>query len=276
MKDTETSITVVPFGGLGNRMRAIQSAIELKSTLKISSTLSICWLEKSELNAPFFSLFQSIGTAFRLVSGLQYFLFLKLLKHVFVNQYSAVYRFLLSPFYDLILLDEDLKSENPEYIHQRCVGKKRILIATCYKFQAFENFDNFMPSVQVKERLHAMHLPKGLVGVHIRRTDHLEIIRESALGMFENEMKALLEKESETQFYLATDEKEVKERLIEQFGNNVLTQAIELNRASPDGVLGAWLDILALSRCEKIICNLKSSFAETALMIGEPKEIIQV
>ena len=51
-------ITITPYGGLANRMRAMNSVIELA---KLSSIpVNVVWFSNFELNAPFGELFEKI------------------------------------------------------------------------------------------------------------------------------------------------------------------------------------------------------------------------
>jgi hypothetical protein len=264
-------ITVVPFGGLGNRMRVLNSALYLNENLG-GSKIKLVWLEKAELNAPFDKLFLSAGIGFNLIQGIRYALFLKFFKHIFIIRYPRAYRAVMSIFYDLILLDDDIKKliESGDYTIIR--SSKKVLIATCFEFYPFPSFDNFILTQEILDKFEKLKLPNGAVGVHIRRTDHTEIIAESGVAEFEKKMNSL----PNSVFYLATDDYKVKAYLAKEYENRIITQNAELSRNSLNGIQEALVDVLALSKCEMIICNLKSSFADTALRMGNKKVLIEV
>lgn len=268
-------LTVLPFGGLGNRMRVIDSAFLLAGQHKISE-VNLIWLRKWELNARFYSIFQPFPKHLNLVDGLVYYFFLYLVKHIYVQKYEKLYRFIFGLYYDLVLLDNDIKDKQAEEIYGLTKGKKRILIASCYGFQNSSNFESFIPSDKVRKRLDALNLPESYVGVHIRRTDHSAIIKESSLEHFVQACHEEIEKNKGVKFFLATDDLIVKSTFHNQFGERLITQETELSRGSEEGIIGAFVDILALAGAEKIICNLKSSFAETAIKIGSIKEVIEI
>ena len=267
-------ITVVPFGGLGNRMRVLNSALLFNDAVG-KAPLKMIWLVKPELKAPFHSLFSSIGKSIILIHGLKYLLFRKFLKHIYIIQYPKFHKFFLSFFYDQIIFDEEAKNLLITKDYSALMKGKKVLIATCFDFYSFSSFDNFIPSKKVLENLEQLKLPVLMIGVHIRRTDHRFIIEESSLDSYIQLMLNEIKEKPLIKFYLATDDYEVKELLMNKFEGHIITQEIELSRNSTDAVQGAWVDILALSQCVKIICNLKSSFVETALKIGPVKDIIE-
>ncbi|WP_304234342.1 hypothetical protein [Jiulongibacter sediminis] len=268
-------LTVLPFGGLGNRMRVIDSAF-LVSEQNNKSPVNLIWLRKWELNAPFYSIFQPFPKPLNLVDGAVYYFFLYLVKHIYVQKFEKLYRFIFKLYYDLVLLDNDIKEKQPEEIYGLTKGKKRILIASCYGFQNSSNFESFNPSDNVKKQLDRLNLPESYIGVHIRRTDHSTIIKESGLEEFVKACDKEISENNEVKFFLATDDRIVKSTFQNQFGERLITQETELSRDSEEGIIGAYVDILALSGAEKIICNLKSSFAETAIKIGKIKEVIEI
>jgi len=268
-------ITVVPFGGLGNRMRVLNSVFYLNKDIG-QVPITLVWLIKAELGASFGSLFQSAGFSYNLLSGFKYRLFLKLVKHIFICRYPRLYKFVFSFFYDLILFDDDILEMSKSAKYTIIARAKNVLIVTCYSFYPFPDFNNFTPNSEIIKRVNMLKIPANTVGIHIRRTDHAVIIKESGLTKFEEKIKEQKAFDSSINFYLATDDSEVKDYFRKLIGDSLITQETELLRSSENGVQGAFIDVLALSRCSKIICNLKSSFAEMALLIGNKKECIEV
>ena len=267
-------IDVVTFGGLGNRMRVLNSSFELNKSLKTS--LGVIWHVKAELNAPFFTLFKETQHAFRLIKGLKYRLFLPFFKHIYVQRFPRLHKAILGLFYDQILFDDDVFEINENEILALLKGKRKVLIATCYAFFPFDNFDNFILSEKLQHRLTELSVPSGAVGVHVRRTDHAEIIKDSSLEKYDNAIATEIRINPSISFFLATDDYEVKAYYKQKLGPKLITQNFELSRASIDGVENAIVDIYSLARCTKLICNSKSSFAVTAQKIGSTKKIIEV
>ncbi|AWV99687.1 hypothetical protein [Arcticibacterium luteifluviistationis] len=268
------TIDIVPFGGLGNRMRVLNSIGALQA--KADCEVELIWLIKAELNAPFSSLFKSASFPFTIANGLKYTLFLKFVKHIFIDKYTSIYRFILGLFYDLVLFDEDVLNISENQLLNLIKDKKKILISTCYAFFDFPSFDNFTPSDSVQQKLNSLELPKDLIGIHIRRTDHVEIIKDSSLDSYSKAIEEEISKNKTSTFYLATDDYEVKEYYKKKLKKQLITQDFELARDSETGIENALIDILALSKCTKLICNSKSSFVVTAQRIAKTKEIIEI
>lgn len=267
-------LDILPFGGLGNRMRVLNSAGGLQA--KTGHKLELIWLVKPELNASFFSLFEGTSFPFSLATGIKYSLFLIFVKHIFIEKYTSLYRFVLGLFYDLILFDEDLIDISEAKLLNLVKDKRNVLIGTCHSFFSYPSFDNFVPSEKVMENLKKLNLPKNLKGIHIRRTDHVEIIKDSSLDAYTKAIEDEISINGESIFYLATDDYEVKKYYKKKLKHQLITQDFDLSRNSEKGIENALTDILALSQCSKLICNSKSSFVVTAQRIGETKEIIEV
>ena len=60
----EKKITLVPLGGLANRMRAIAAGYALARATEMG--LDVIWLRNKDLNAPFHALFRPLGHAINL------------------------------------------------------------------------------------------------------------------------------------------------------------------------------------------------------------------
>ncbi|MGR3809229.1 hypothetical protein [Jiulongibacter sp. NS-SX5] len=267
-------LTVVPFGGLGNRMRVLNSAFYLSKDKGFAT--EVAWLEKAELNASLKEIFYDTGFSFQLTKGLKYWFIRHFVKHIYILKYSKLYRAILNFFFDEVLFDEDVREMFKNRNYTRLNGKENVFLATCFQFYSFDSFDNFIPSLEIQKRLGDLNVNKNTIGVHIRRTDHIDIIAESDLNSYHEALEKELSKNLDLSIYLATDDSEVKEEFVKKYGRKISTQKTDLSRNSSAGIIGAYTDILALSKCQKIICNTKSSFAETAIKIGLPKEVIRV
>jgi hypothetical protein len=112
----------------------------------------------------------------------------------------------------------------------------------------------------------------GLVGIHIRRTDHVKCIEASPLALFEE----YLEKADRGNFYLATDDAEVKTAFKEKFTKHfIASPVVKLGRLSKEQQIHGIIDWLLLQKCTKIVASQGSSFSELAAWrAGIPLEVL--
>ena len=98
---------------------------------------------------------------------------------------------------------------------------------------------------------------KGMVGVHIRRTDHVKCIAASPLAAFEDCVKGI-----SGGVYLATDDMEVKKSFVEKYG--VVSPIDVLGRRTKVQQIYGIKDWLLLQKCSCIYASAGSSFSELA------------
>lgn len=115
------------------------------------------------------------------------------------------------------------------------------------------------------------------VGVHVRRTDHTEAIANSPLSLFIERMKRELAADKQTVFFVATDDAGVKEELGAKFadGQLIFNEKGIIDRDSKAGLEDALVEMLALSRCRKILGSYNSTFSLLPSYIGDiPLEVV--
>lgn len=134
-----------------------------------------------------------------------------------------------------------------------------------------ENLHYFLPNEKLQVEIDSIisKFKQNTVGLHIRRTDHQHAINESPLELFIEKMTQEIEQDAAVNFYLATDDPEVKKRLIEKFGERVLFSNIELTRSNLNGMRGAVIDLYALAGTQKIYGSFFSSYSDIAARIGD-------
>lgn len=115
-------------------------------------------------------------------------------------------------------------------------------------------------------RMAEQRLPAGdLIGLHIRRTDHVKCIAASPLFAFEELVSKVLSSEPEgTRFLLATDDAHVKERFHTLFGDAIVSPVSILGRMNETEQEMGVVDWLLLQSCRKIYASAGSSFSELA------------
>lgn len=115
------------------------------------------------------------------------------------------------------------------------------------------------------------------VGVHVRRTDHTEAIANSPLSLFQERMQAELSADEKATFFVATDDAGVKEELRAAFPPQrlIFNEKGIIDRDSEEGLKDAFVEMLALSKCRKILGSYNSTFSLLPSYIGEiPLEVV--
>ena len=113
------------------------------------------------------------------------------------------------------------------------------------------------------------------IGIHIRRTDHLNCIQASPLPAFEEKISSLLEKNPGQQFFLASDELSVKNKFKEMYSHSIISPIYTLGRMTKEQQQHGIVDWLLLHKCSKILASRGSSFSElAALRAGIVLEVV--
>lgn len=116
---------------------------------------------------------------------------------------------------------------------------------------------------------------RNVIGVHIRRTDHVRAIKTSKIYHFTSKMDEILKTNPDACLFLATDDKRVEKQLCRLYGDKIITQSgKQWGRDTLDGMKSAIIDLLALSRCEFILGSYYSAFSAFAAKYGEKELII--
>lgn len=265
-------ITLRPVGGLCNRLRAISTMIEL--CFEIKQDLEICWQNNDELNADFGDLFvpiqyKDINISF-IKSGQHDLKFsdrqMNYLRQKTYNRLLKIYQYF---HFDKVLHTSDtlklLKAGNDFKFLE---NYKNPYIVSWSKFSSKgvrKDFFQPIPKVQRLIDKQTKNFNKHTIGLHIRRADHATAIKESPLEMFIDKMEENIDKNQETNFFLATDSSDVKQKLNQKFGKKIITQnEKDADRGSKNGMEEAVVDLFALASTKQIYGSSSSSFAITA------------
>lgn len=266
--------TLVPIGGLGNRIYAICSAIVY--CRQNNKNLEIIWFKDHGCNCPVKELF-SINPE---------------IKNVTLRD---------ATFFDLILRDNPrrrnlwIPSFFQRFMYDRRIYSKEacdvisfqkkpdfgnldvfnhIFMVNHYKFWELPTmWDAVLVNEQIKNKVKkALNVidTKRIVGIHIRRTDNNFSIEHSPIELFIdkiNEEIALAE--GDVTFYLASDSFEVKTQIKDLFGDKIVTAVEDVNRRTKQGIIDAFIELNILSKTDKIYATYNSSFSELAHFIGK-------
>ena len=132
------------------------------------------------------------------------------------------------------------------------------------------HFSDISKNIEEKGAYLFRELTGQCVGVHVRRTDHTEAIANSPLVLFAERMKKELETAADTSFFVATDDKEVRRELKELLPDAklIFPQSDVIDRDSKEGIEEAFIEMLALSKCRKILGSYNSTFSLLPSYIG--------
>lgn len=252
------NITLVPYGGLCNRMNSIISAILLKREKNVS--ISVYWQNSRDCKADFLDLFQPIPEieiipldSFILKPNSRRNLHLPgiIRSVVFDRQFDGMK---ISDD-DILLTGEDL-------------GK--VYISSTNRFCPFGDSNQsshfFIPTVDIQRLIDATlsKLNKDTVGVHIHRTDNTWAITNSPLELFIERMGIELTINPETTFFVASDDYSVKSILKDKFDEHIITYEASLQRNSLQGMKDAVVELFLLANTRLILGSSFSTYSTMA------------
>ena len=246
--------TIIPAGGLGNRIRVILSALQWQKDT--GNKVRILWIQDEGLACSFDKLFMPI----------------KELKEKRSLFWHKIYRkiYLHSPLRFIYAYNYNEYDDLRKWI----MSPKGVLYCTSYSI--FYNgshpqyHDVFHLNADLQKQLdeYTSQMGKNTIGIHIRRTDNLESTQHSPIKKFIDYIYTAIRNNDNQKFYLATDDLLVKEEFIKLFGDKIITMDCVLRRDSEEGIKSALLELYILSSCSKIIGSYYSSYSELAAQIG--------
>lgn len=274
-------ITVIPTSGLGNRLRIM--ATSMKLAREGNKKLQIYWNRNSELNCRFDKLFElspgisikPIPFAFKIWIEMRRFSS-KLFG--FDKWYLKLFRF------DFIFFDKmkrDVLNNNLDL--QAEVNKaKKAFICSCEEVDYYDlsDYQLFKPVAELQKIIDKLVLQfnSSTIGIHIRSTDHTTAIKYSPFCLFENKIREELRINPEATFFVATDNEDYQNKLLQEFGNEkILVHKKVFERNVTQGITDAVVDIFCLSKTSKIYGSYYSSFSYVAGRLGQvPVHILKV
>lgn len=272
MSKYKASVTLVPYGGLANRMKAIEALISLMRGEKISA--NVIWFKDNGLNCSFFDLFEPLkvpGLNLRDARWSDYILNDRpRKKNIYIPS-------LFEKLHYRSLLHENEVTRKMYAgfdFKQWVLEEKRTFLSACtlfYKSGDNALFESFKPTPSLRQQIdeQCKDFTSNHIGVHIRRTDNVYSIAESPTDKFIEQMQTEIDKNKETAFYVASDSLEEKNRLTSIFGERIITSMKVTARDTKEGVQDALVELYSLSRTSKVIGSSYSSFSELASLIGK-------
>lgn len=266
-------ICIEPFGGLANRMRALDSALILAK--KKNKKVKVIWKKNSDLNCEVEKLFElpenvEIETI-EFDREDQNHLVGKIYSRLQNNSIIRNYLTLRSEKYFSRKKIAMLKKK--DYDFSRILKHKKVYIRSQDRFymenELFADFSIKPEITETVDRISAK-FSDYTIGIHIRRTDNTQSIKYSPLSKFVWLIESDLSTNPETRFLLATDCPEEEQLLIAKFGDKIITyEGKTLGRDKEEAIKDALIDMLCLSRTKRIYGSFWSSFSDVAASLGK-------
>ena len=235
-------------GGFCNRFRAIVSAVLWAEDL--DARLEIYWpVEKGHMPAPLDHLIDpaSIDRLTYIRNG-----YIRAKQVLSIEDMAA----------SIITYDHEVIIQSYSMFHDDLINRSERGLAALRKIRPVSSL-TFMAHKAMPS------MGEGLIGLHIRRTDHVKCIEASPLEAFQGLVsKALSDHEGKGgykgRFLLATDDFAVKQGFRDLFGDAIVSPVVSLGRMTESQQEMGVVDWLLLQGCQKIYASAGSSFSELA------------
>lgn len=260
------TITLIPTGGLCNRLRAIASTLHVAK--ENSCTVHVVWNRYDQMNAKFKDLFKPIDDKCVSLEESNSWIYN-------INRKKEYYiRFLPLRFkYDrLYFQPTSFNGSNRKIIDDIKTGNgiNILSISGAPLCKNYHLAELFTPVDDIARRINdtTSQFGKNTIGIHIRRTDNVESIDKSPLEAFKRNMDDEVAKDDNVSFYLASDDNSVKEQLKAEYGDRIITSIDNTDRDNSEGIKFAVYDLFCLSRTRRIIGSYYSSYTQEAARLG--------
>jgi len=271
LKMAKKHITLIPYGGLTNRMKAIESLIQLLSHADAEGIF--IWFRDKGLNCRFDQLFQPLEVKGLIQKEASF------TDHILYDRPRLKNCRIPSLFQKLIYRDCLHENEvtqctiNHFDFEEWVQKKKKVYLSSCILFYRDPDkrlFEHFHPIPHLQKRIHAVcsTFPHHTIGVHIRRTDNTKAIKQSPTSLFIKKMEEEIDKNPDVKFYVASDSTEEKKLLLSRFPNRIITMDKNISRSTVEGMQDALVELYILAHTRAILGSPYSSYAETAALIG--------
>ncbi len=267
-------LTIVPQGGLCNRLRVVLSALNVSAELE--KPVRLLWGSDKECCARFDELFEAINSAPNLFIADRPWYYRAVSRHNL--HLPALVRSLLLGY------GRQQKNFQPS-LHGNLAdfarSSRRVYVSSGYTLCDYPQAlaQSLRPVAEIRRMIAettAAFAP-NTVGVHIRRTDNAVSIDASPLEAFVEAMRAEVAADPEVRFFLATDDRGVKEELRAIFPDRILSREAPVRRDTLDGMREAVADLYCLAATGKLLGSYWSSFTDTAAELGGmPLNIIRI
>lgn len=230
MPNNTVPMTLIPIGGLCNRLRAMLSVAES------GRDVDVLWHANSECAARWEELFEPVP-----FTGLH-------IKPCPLRHRPGLWRLRLNKYLHLAQVYSGLPlREYDTALVQRITP---------------------LPSLMQRIDALCQGFTPHTIGLHIRRTDNQQSIAVSTDEAFRRRIDTLIAADPEATFFLATDDDDLRRELVRAYAPRITCQDIPAERHTLQGMQAAVVDLWTLARTGRIIGSHWSSFSSTAAEIG--------
>ena len=266
---SEPMIIIEPCAGLGNRLLGLGSAYAVAK--KLDRKLGVMWKREVGCNIRFQELFD---LPFEVVEISENGLKKEPVAQILGDRAKKKWRNSADRFLECDEVEKIKEREGYEGLF-RLIEQTPVIYLKAFGpicEVTAESYSFVKPSKNIEEKGAYLfrELTGQCVGVHVRRTDHTEAIANSPLALFAERMKKELETAADISFFVATDDKEVRRELKELLPDAklIFPQSDVIDRDSKEGIEEAFIEMLALSKCRKILGSYNSTFSLLPSYIG--------
>jgi hypothetical protein len=261
-------LTVKPFAGLANRLRALDSVMAIAA--HDNRKVKLIWNKNIECNCSFTDLFtipenvelKEIATRFQDNGRVD-----KTKRKIF-----KLIGITIPTGYQKVMYDHHIiEAKNSGFDWKEILQYKSVWFNSTTRFYGNgKPFSYLKPSKEIESRIASItaNFDDNCIGVHIRRSDNIKAIQMSPTQLFIDKINEEIAKNEKTKVFLATDSPEEEQKLKGIFGERIITTTKVLDRNNPEGIKGALIDMLCLSHTRFIYGSYWSSFSETAAEFG--------
>lgn len=253
-------LTLVPMGGLANRIFAITAAISFCKDHGVY--LKVYWFRDRGMGAKFVDLF-NISQKLDNVEIIDAKWF-----HCLYDRPRKI-NLWLPKIYQKISFDKVLYEYEEEDAAMKCLSYDSVYLVQWGQFYK-QNIDlsTIYPCDNIRHIVdQRMFKNENVIGIHIRRTDNMLSIQNSPDELFVRLMREEINRNKDVRFYLASDSIDVKHNMAKEFGDRIVLFDSVLKRSYKSGIIDAYVELILLSKTSKIYGSYGSTYSLLASML---------
>ena len=264
-------LTLVPQGGLCNRLRVVLSAVQAK--MSGAGPVRVEWGKDAECGAWFEELFVPIDMGNLRVVHRHWWAAPRTRRNLWLPV-------LLRLFMGYRVQRANYRPATDDDFFRLVRRGGRVYLSGGYALCHYspDCVARLCPRPELMQRIERIkaRFTRNTVGVHIRRTDNAVSMSRSTPEGFRRAMDREIKRDFKVRFFLATDDEALKATLVQEYPDRIITQRTQVRRDTLDGMREAVVDLWCLAATQRIIGSYWSSFTDTAAELRQiPLEIVQ-